>query len=311
MRYVIGVELGGTKLQAALGDETGALKFLKTGAVTASEGRAGIQKWLAQTLPGLIEEAKAAGCCPECICVGFGGPVDTASGSVVCSNQISGWDGYPLGPWIQELTNIPTLIMNDSNMACLGEYACGIGNGADRFCYMNIGSGIGGGMVLKGKLCLDMGMEIGHTYVPSWVGGTSEQLELLCSGWSIEKRLRTPGYVPESSSLAKLAPEMRSCRTLGSAAAEGDAFALSELDRVADAVGIAVTNVITLTDAQVFAIGGGVSNLGEPLLERIREAVARYKSSSVTANCRIEKCQLSDLIVVVGAVIYGIQAITE
>lgn len=298
-------------MQAALGDETGTLKFLKIGSVTASEGHIGILNWLAATLPALIKESRAAGHNPECICIGFGGPVDWTSGSIVHSNQISGWDGYPLGSWVRELTNIPAFVMNDSNMACLGEYACGIGSGVDRFCYMNIGSGIGGGMVLKGRLCLDMGMEIGHTYVPSWLTGAGEQLELLSSGWSIEKRLRTPGYVPETSSMAGLPMEERSCRALGRAAEEGDEFALAELDHVAQAVGIAVTNVITLTDAEIFAIGGGVSNLGEPLLERIRRTVTRYKSSSVVGECKIEKCKLSDLIVVVGAVIYGVQAIAE
>jgi len=305
MKYVIGVEIGGTKLQAALGNSEGTLLLLKRGSVLASDGSNGILKWLEDTLPNLIEEAKEAGYNAECICVGFGGPVDSSSGCIVQSNQIEGWNGFPLGKWLENLTHLPAKIMNDSNMACLGEYACGIGSKVDTFCYMNIGSGIGGGMVNGGQLCVDMAMEIGHTYVPSWLTGNAEELEALCSGWSIEKRLRTPGYIPETSALAKLSPEARTCRALGLAAENGDCFAISELDRVADALGIALANTITLTSAQVFAIGGGVSNLGELLMGRIRKAVGRYIHPSLKNDCRIEQCELGETIVVVGTVVYG------
>ena len=315
---IIGVEIGGTKLQLAISTLEGDLLKVQQGRVAVEDGAPGILAWLRENIPGALKQSAQLGYRPAAIGCGFGGPIDTPNGQVLRSIQIQGWDGFPLVRWFQDEYQLPTIMANDTNAAAWGEYCRGSGRGRRHFFYTNIGSGIGGGMILDGRLYDGQGYgaaEFGQTFVPDWtspVRGAAERLENLCSGWAIERRLRSPGYISPSSALLKLCkgdPKIIDCSMLHQAAISGDEFALEEINQIGATIGIALSNVLSLISAERIALGGGVSNMGEVLLEPIRRSVKAHEFISSSGHYDIVPCELKESIVLVGAILLARQSI--
>lgn len=315
---IIGVEIGGTKLQLAIGTPAGKILEVQRGQVAVEQGATGILAWLRQNLPRMLQQAAELGYAPAAIGCGFGGPIDTPNGQILKSIQIRGWDGFPLVQWLEDEYQLPTVMANDTNAAAWGEYCLGSGRGSRHFFYTNIGSGIGGGLILDGHLFDGQGFgagEFGQTFVPDWTSnapGAAERLENLCSGWAIESRLRSTGYIPQSSALLELAEGKLSlvdCRILHKAALAGDEFALDEINRIGNSIGIALSNVLSLINPERIALGGGVSNMGEVLLEPIRRSVKAHEFISSSGHYEIVACELKESIVLVGAILLASQSI--
>lgn len=310
--YILGVEIGGSKLQLAISTRNGEILDTHQGSVDVNAGAPGIREWLENNIPVMFTRANnmrgdlvALGC-------GFGGPIDTAKGKVLKSVQIRGWNGFPIKTWFEEKFNLPAVIANDSNAATWGEYNNGSGRGSRYFFYTNMGSGIGGGIVVDGQLYDGQGYgagEFGQTYVPDWSHdqpGKPEKIENLCSGWAIEQRLRTTGYVPHDSMLLELTggdAQAIDARKLAQAARAGDKFALREIDQIAYSMGLGLANMLCLVNVEMIAIGGGVSNMGKLLINPIRKYTQKYEFISSHNNYKIGKCELGDWIVLVGAVL--------
>src|SRR4051794_24137692 len=132
--------------------------------------------------------------------IGFGGPVDDATRTVIKSHQIEGWDGFPLADWIGELVSLPAVLGNDADVAGLAEALFGAGKGHSPIFYITIGSGIGGGLILDGEIYRGCGRgaaEIGHLRVPSVsMSGVQRILvEDTASGWGIESEARRQGEI--------------------------------------------------------------------------------------------------------------------
>ena len=315
--YILGVEIGGTKQQLAIGTPEGELLASHQGRVDHALGGEGIRQWLKAEIPGFIEQAQDKYGPVTAIGCGFGGPIDTPKGRVLRSIQIEGWQDFPIRDWFEATFRLPATVDNDSNAAAWGEYLRGFGRGCRNFYYTNIGSGVGGGFVFDGKLYDGQGYgagEIGHTWVPDWTvdqPGAAKEVEDLCSGWSIEKRLRTPGYIPEDSVLFEkftALPEAVTTSDLGKAAEGGDPFAKAEIENVACTFGLALVNVLSLTNVERIAVGGGVAKLGEVLLQPIRETVDAHAFVSSQGHYEIHACELGDEIVLVGAVLRAAEA---
>jgi len=307
---IIAIEIGGTKLQAALGTRGGDILETERGTVDPTAGPEGILGWIRAAVARLMDRHPNDK--PHAIGVGFGGPIVTTTGSVLVSHQIPGWQGFALKPWFEEQFALPTVVLNDSNAAGWAEYALGVGRGTRQFCYMNIGSGIGGALIIDGKLYDGQGIgagEIGHTLVPDWaslIPGSVARLENLCSGWAIEGRIRAWKSLPTWSPLARLAggdPQRLTCAILAEAAAQGDAMALSEIDRVARTVATALANVVALVQPERIALGGGVSLMGDVLLNPVR----RYLEHLAFGPCRgrfdVVPCALGEAVVITGALL--------
>ena len=171
----LGVEIGGTKLQVAACDKRGQVRELIRAAGNRRLGRAGILRQL-EGLVGAQRGVRAIG-------VGFGGPVDSATGRVVKSHQVAGWSGFELRRWFEKEFALPVVVENDSNCAALAEARCGAGRCKRVVLYSNVGTGIGGGLVVDGTLYNGRfgAMEIGHTKF----GG--QTVESLASGLAIER----------------------------------------------------------------------------------------------------------------------------
>ena len=316
---ILGIEIGGTKLQLALGTPVGELIAVHQGQVNVDQSADGIRKWLVEQVPELVasrvrgtDKVAAIGC-------GFGGPIDSQRGRVLKSIQISGWQDFPLRDWLEDAFGLPAWVENDSNAAAWGEYQLGFGKGTQHFFYTNIGSGVGGGFIFNRSLYDGQGFgagEFGHTYIPDLTKKTEcepVKIENLCSGWAIENRLRQPGYIPETSDLyhrVKGNVSHVTTRELAESARTGDAFTLHEIDLVAHGLGIGLANVLSLTNVERIAIGGGVSNLGELFIDPVRQYTARYAFVSSQGRFQIQRSILGDSIVLIGAILLAKQVMT-
>jgi glucokinase len=285
MKVALGIEIGGTKLQAGIGSGDPKLRALARRAVDPSRGGEGIR----EAIPALVEEALSkAGAKPGDLAgigVGFGGPVD--SERVLVSHQIEGWSNFPLRSWLEERFRRPVVLQNDCKAAAFAEYALGAGKGCRRIFYVTIGSGIGGGLVVDGQVDTGQGLgagEIGHTWVTDPRTGKPEKLEHVASGWSIAKRAGRPG------------PEVYA------AAERGDAASLRVLDETAEALACGIGNVITLLHPERVILGGGVSMMGPLLWNPLREKIAKYVFGPFAGKWAIVPSALGEEVVVVGAV---------
>lgn len=306
MKQYIGVEIGGTKQQVASFDEAGKMLKLFSERVPLIKGATSILEWMEDKIPQLMCDKTVA------IGVGFGGIVSTPDGRSACSVHVPGWDQFPIKTWFEDTFKLPTTVVNDTVCGGYAEVLQGAGQGVDSFFYTNIGTGCGGGYFLNGKNFDGIGTGgayHGQMYVPSWDDpSTPVRMESICCGPSIEARLRTPGYVPTDSLLYKMCDgnvSTLSCVEWCEAARQGDAFALSDIDRWAATYAIALSTFITLFAPRRVALGGGVSNGGEVLYEAIRRHVDKLIFVSMKDRYEIVPCKTMDMAVLIGAAMYA------
>lgn len=309
---LIGVEIGGTKLQIALGKPDGTIVKIIRGKVDLENGSAGILNWIHVHLQIILTEQQAHGIEIDAIGVGFGGPIDSKKGTLFKSVQVPGWNDFDLKAWFEGIFSVPTYIYNDSSAAGWGEYILGSGRDTKQFFYTNMGSGIGGSLILDGRLVDGQGFgagELGQVRIADWTAkkpGQDNKLEALCSGWAIENRLRTPGYVPENSILIQMCEgdiRQLNCAILGEAVNKKDPFAVEELNHVARGMSMALADVLCLFQPERIAVGGGVSLIGEPLFELLRKYTEERQFVSNEGRYSIVQCELGETIVLQGAIL--------
>src|SRR5437867_499835 len=143
----LGIEIGGTKLQVVVGDESATILDRQRFVVDRAKKSAGIRRQLERALNGLIARWK-----PVAIGVGFGGPVEWRTGRIARSHHVEGWAGVELGQWLRRVARLPVRVDNDANVAALGEASRGAGTGFNPVFYVTLGSGVGGGLVVDGKV---------------------------------------------------------------------------------------------------------------------------------------------------------------
>lgn len=317
MDLFIGIEIGGTKLQVSVGNHNGELLTVNSDIVDKVQGAHGILNRIKVRVSELLAKNQSLTNSIRAIGCGFGGPVYRQTGQVLKSNQISGWDDFPLKDWFENTFQLPAWVENDSDAATWGEYQIGFGRGTENFFYTNIGSGVGGGFVINQALYHSQGIgagEFGHTLIPNPFPNQDKiavEVETICSGWAIEKRLREPGYIPMNSELSshlKGDVSLATTQDLAISALAGDGFALKEIDLIARTIGIGLANVLCLTNVEKIAVGGGVAKMGDLLLEPIRQYTAKYYFLSNEGKYQIQQSELGDEIVLIGAILLAKQA---
>lgn len=293
---LIGIEIGGTKLQLAVSSLNGTIEKRFRYAVDPFAGAAGIQTQIEHCLEEIGPENAAA------VGVGFGGPVDWKTGVIHTSNQVNGWSQFNVKAWLQTLTDCPITIDNDANVAALAETMQGSGNGKNPVFYMTLGSGIGGGLVVHNEIYHGIApgeVEIGHIRL-SKAGNT---VESECSGWAVNKKVRTfidahPRSLLAQSAIENVQPE---AALLKPALEKGDAAAQQIVSELADNLAFALSHVVHLFHPQLLIIGGGLSLLGEGLRLSIAERLPHYLMSSFLPAPAVVTASLGEDVVPVGA----------
>ena len=295
----IGIEIGGTKQQLVAGDAEGNIIDRRRFAVDSADGGPAIRERIGAELPFLIDAHQ-----PKRIGVGFGGPVDIAAGTVAVSHQIEGWSGFPLRDWLSELTSLPVVIENDANAAALAEALRGAGRGFDPAFYMNMGSGVGGGLVVGGKIYhgdTPGEVEVGHLRLdPNGI-----TVEDRCSGWAVDRAIRSVLSNHPESLLTTLCDDIPGgeAKHLTEALAKGDALAKDILQTTTCDLAFALSHVTHLFHPQVITLGGGLSLVGEPLRQGIAEKLPGFLMEVYGDGPEIKLAELGEDAVPMGALL--------
>ena len=294
----IGIEIGGTKIQIVAGNADGTFLERHRLAADRARGGAGIRDQIASVVPGLMARHSVAS-----VGVGFGGPVDPKTGQICCSHQVPGWHDFPLGDWVRDLTGVPVAVENDANVAALGEALRGAGRGFGCVFWINMGSGVGGGMVVDGRLyhgARPGEAEIGHLRLDR----SGRIVEDACSGWAVDRRIRA-AVVGQEGFLARAVGSQSSeggeSRHLRSAIDAGDPLARKILGDVADDLAFALSHAVHLFHPEIIVVGGGLSLVGEPLRAAMAEALPAYLMEAFRPGPQVALAGLGEDSVPIGA----------
>ncbi|MEY5016866.1 MAG: hypothetical protein RIS92_3224 [Verrucomicrobiota bacterium] len=270
----VGVEIGGTKTQLMAGDDEGRVLERRRFEVERELGAEGIRGCLEAEVPRLVRDFGAVG-----VGVGYGGPVDWRTGRIAKSFHVSGWDGFPLGDWLSELCGVAAAVDNDANVACLGEAVFGAGRGVDSVAWVNMGSGVGGGLVRGGRIFhgqVPGEMEIGHLRLD--VSGRI--VEDICSGWALDRQVREEvAFRPDSilaSVVLKRGGNGGEAGCLAGAVAAGCLRAKAIVEEAMRGLAFALSHVVHLVHPELIVVGGGVSQMGEIVLEPLRRKLPGF-----------------------------------
>jgi len=295
---VIGVDVGGTKMTAVLANRDGKIVKLLRIQTKREEGAEGGFKAICEMVKSLLDEAQTQGLSVEKIGVGFGGPVDFERGTVYLSHHVPGWENFHLKAELERYFGVPVTVDNDANAGTLGEWMFGAGKGVNDLLYVNIGTGIGGGIVSGGKMVRgwrNLAGEIGHMTVkpngPTCTCGRKGCLEALASGSAIGRegteRLGRPVRSEEVFQLAE----------------QGDPIAKQILAEVVDALAFAIGATANLFNPKKVILGGGVAEAPEHLLiEPLRERLVRYTLPQVYEGLEVVRAQLGYDAGIMGAI---------
>lgn len=294
---LLGIEIGGSKLQLVLGDARGKIAHRQRIIVDRAKGGAGIRDAIAAAVAAWRKKHSwaAVGC-------GYGGPVDWQSGRICCSHHVEGWNDFPLGPWLDDICGAPVRVDNDSNTAALAEALFGAGAGTSPVFYTNSGSGVGGGLVVNGEVyhgAKPGEAEIGHVRLDK--SGTI--VEDRCSGWAVDKKIRALGASEPNSTLAQLIGETPGgeAKHLPEALRRGDAAARRILCETADDLAFGLSHVVQLFHPEVIVLGGGLALIGEPWRAAVADALPRYVMAAFAPGPAVRLAALGEDVVPVGA----------
>ena len=230
--------------------------------------------------------------------------MDWKTGRICRSHQIEGWSEFALGEWLQELSSKPVRVDNDANMAALGESMRGAGIGFNPVFYVTLGSGVGGGLVVDGKIyhgAMPGEAEIGHVRLDQQ--GTT--VESRCSGWAVDAKIRRLKTSGSPSMLAALIGDSigGEAKHLPAALREKDKSAQLILDETARDLAFGLSHVVHLFHPELIVVGGGLSLLGELLRAAVAEALPQFTMEAFSGGPKIRLAALGEDSVPVGCLI--------
>ena len=274
----LGIDIGGTKLGLALGDDTGAIRARQRRPAALTGRAVDDVAAIAADAKGLLARA------PEPVAgvgVAVPGPMDPERGLVLDPPNLAGWEEVPIREQLADALGLPVWIENDANAAALAEWRFGAGRGAQHVVYLTMSTGIGAGLVLGGRLHRGQAFgagEVGHIPLlddgPTCGCGLRGCFEALCGGASWTRRLRE--VTPPESRAATLAggPDAVRPEHVVEAARAGDAFARAELDRFNQHLARAIVTLGFILAPEVVVLGTIPTAAGDALcLDPVRERV--------------------------------------
>ena len=306
---LLGVEIGGTKLQVGAGSASGTIDAHARDRIEPAAGAARILEQI-ETLS--LRLCRQLGREPEDVAgvgIGFGGPVDPLGGVTLKSHQVPGWDGFPLAAWCRErFPNARVRIENDADTAGLAEATSGAGVGRSPLLYVTVGSGIGGGLLLDGTIQRGAGSgaaEIGHLWHhrPGLDGLGGLTVEQVASGWSIERRARSAVASGRDVLSPFGAPGTSiNAADVARAAALGNPEATAILAEAVEALAGGLAHAATLIGPRRIILGGGVSLIDEALwLDPIRHRLEQLAFPPFVGTFDLVPAALGEQVVIHGA----------
>lgn len=312
MKKYIGCDLGGTNLRAAVVDvDSGTVLHQMSIPTLAREGHDAVMKRMADLFLQVIQTAGMQKEDIGGIGIGVPGVLDLEKGETLFLPNLAGtWPHVPLKSTMEQLTGLPTSLLNDVRSITNGEWCFGAGRGVDTVAVFAIGTGIGGGLVLNGQLHLgigDTGGELGHTSIdfngPRCGCGNYGCVEAYASGPAIAAmglKAVTQGLTTKIADLCgndlnRITPEL-----IAQAAKEDDATAKDIYQRAGFALGIAAANICVAVGPRRIIIAGGVAQAGDLLFDPIRRTLCDRVFVMPVAQVEVVPAQLGNNTGVIG-----------
>ena len=281
MKYGFGIDLGGTTVKLAYFDEEGTMLHKWEIPTDTSDGGSKILPDIAKAVEGYLAENNIPRESVVGLGIGVPGPVDVHGTVNKCVNL--GWGQFNIATELNKLTGFPVQAGNDANVAAMGEFWKGGGQGCRNMVLATLGTGVGGGIVVEGKLlCGSQGAggEIGHMTinrdetVPCNCGkyGCVEQY---CSATGIVRTAKAFLAATDAPSVLRAAPNF-SCKDVFDAADAGDPVALEFLESFYARTAEFIANICCVLNPEAVVIGGGVSKAGTCLTEGIGRHIGKY-----------------------------------
>jgi glucokinase len=294
---VLALDIGGTKLAAGVVDGSGFVHSFLVEPSRAARGPGLVLPELFELGRRAVAESRMSWSQIGAVGIGCGGPLDADGGVLVAPPHLPGWRDVPVTALAEQAFERPATLENDATAAAAGEHRWGAGAGTRNMVYLTISTGVGGGVIVDGRLYRGAGGnggELGHVTV-DWHGrpcrgcGRRGCLEAYVSGTSIAERAQEAGLATQTA------------EEVAAAARAGDPLAARVWDETVEALACGLTSIVNLFEPELVVLGGGVTRSGEQLLGPVRERVRADAMRPAGQAADIVTSALGDQVGVVGA----------
>jgi len=314
---VLAIDIGGTKIIAANISSECQLMASEYCLTLADEGPQAVINRIFSTIDRLLGLRNIDVSQLHSISVACAGAIDFDRGIVTLSPNLPGWRDIPLRDIVKEKYGVNTFLLNDASAAVLSEHRFGAGRGLNNLIYITVSTGIGSGIMINGQLYSGASGgagEIGHTTIdvngPRCSCGNIGCLEMLASGTAMAREAIRRIKAGERSSPIKITKgkiENITAEEVSMAAQGGDSLALEVILQAATYLGVGLVNVVNVFNPEMIIIGGGMSKMGDLLLNPARQVVKERAYQLLAQAVRIVLAELGDNAEVLGAAIFARQ----
>ncbi len=314
---VLAIDLGGTKIINAIISHNGEIIAKHDYPTLAAEGPQSIINRMISGIDQLLRQSVLSLAKLCAISIAAAGIIDIRNGIITGAPNLPGWHNIPLKSIIEEKCKIRTFLINDADAAALGEHRFGAGKGIDNLILLTLGTGVGGGIILNGRLYLGSSgsaAEIGHMVIeasgPKCSCGKNGCLEALVSGTAIAgEAVNRINQGVESSLVGMVEGKIEEItgEKVYLAAKSGDSLALEVIARAAYYLGIGVVNLVNIFNPEMIIIGGSVARMGDLLLGPVRKMVKEKAFPLLAQNVKIVPAQLGNDAGIFGAAIFALE----
>ncbi|MFC2025046.1 ROK family protein [Chloroflexota bacterium] len=314
---VLAIDLGGTKIITAIISRKSEIIAREYRPTLADEGPQSVINRIFSAIDHLLGLRNMSLSQLNSISIAAAGAIDMEMGIVTLSPCLAGWHDIPLRSIVEEKYKANIFLLNDAIAAALGEHRFGAGKGANNLVLLTLGTGIGGGIIINGKIYFGSSGgagEIGHMTIdvngPKCNCGNIGCLEMLVSGTAITKEAIRRLSQGEKSSLTETVEgriENITAKNISLAAQNGDPIALEVIDKAASYLGAGIVNLVNIFNPDIIIIGGGMAKMGDLLLEPVRQVLKERAFQLSSQAVRIVPAQLGNDAGVYGAAIFAFQ----
>ena len=309
MSTLVGVDLGGTNIRAAVATGTSSHAPPVHAPTPGQDGPDAV----VEAIGRCVDEA-TGGQRVDGLAIGIPGPLDPRRGIVYAAPQLRGWDNFDAASALRSRLGCDVAINNDANLAGYAEWIAGAGRGTTDFIFITASTGVGGAIILNGELYAGTSGtagEVGHMPLspdqPACGEGHQGCLEGTASGTAIARAARRAVADGQGTSLAALPSDSIDGKAVQDAAHAGDEVALRIFSNAARNLGRAVGGLVNLFSPEAIAIGGGLINAGELLFGPLLAAVGEMAFAVPAQHCRIVEAELGTDAGLVGAVAWAVK----
>lgn len=314
MRAFAGIDIGATNIKFGLVSPDGKIIYKDRKPAMVDKGTEPLLHLITNIAENLLFMAADEGYEIDYLGVGSPGAVDVKTGEVIgpCPN-IEGWQGTPLGQVLSERLNMPVKVDNDANTMALAESRFGAAVGFDSVICVTLGTGVGGGIIINGKLfrgANGSAGEIGYLFIDSGmaIGGNDGSLESQCNSKALLNRVRqrmNDGLTPVFEKLLKGDIKTLTVKRLFQAAKTGDQIAIDAIRETAEFLGLGLAGAVNLLNPEIVIIGGGIADGGLNFIELVATEIKKHAFESATRTLKISKASLGNAAGFIGASILG------